>query len=268
MRVVMTGAAGSVGTMTRAHLKGCFERFVVSDIRPIDDRHEGEEYARADITNLGQMEKLLEGADGVIHLGGQPVEADWESVLNLNIIGLYNTYEAARRQGVKRIVFATTNHVVGFYRRSRTIDHTAMPRPDSRYGASKAFGEALGRLYADKYGLRVFNIRIGNADHRPVDIRRLAIWVSPRDLAQLMRIGLEHPDIHFEVVYGASRCHRGWWDNSNAHRLGYRPQDEAEDYAKEAHEAGSRNPEDPITAQFHGGPFSAMEFAGDPKRID
>lgn len=267
MRVVMTGAAGGVGTMTRPHLKGRFERFVVSDLRPIDEVAEGETYVRADITDLGQMEKLLEGADGVIHLGGQPVEGDWETVLNLNIIGLYNTYEAARRQGVRRIVFATTNHVVGFYRRSHTIDHTAMPRPDSRYGASKAFGEALGRLYADKYGLEVFNIRIGNVDHKPVDVRRLSIWVSPRDLAQLMRIGLEHPDIHYEVVYGASRCHRGWWDNANAYRLGYEPQDEAEDYAEEAHAANARQPEGPLTVQFHGGPFTAVEFAGDPKRI-
>ena len=160
------------------------------------------------------MERLLEGADGVIHLGGQSVEADWEAVHDANIIGLYNTYEAARRQGVRRIVFATTNHVVGFYRRQRTIDHTAMPRPDSRYGVSKAFGEALGRMYADKYGLRVLNIRIGNVDQKPADGRRLSIWISPRDLAQLFRIGLTHPDIHFlEIVYGASNNARSWWDN-------------------------------------------------------
>jgi uronate dehydrogenase len=268
MKVVMTGAAGGVGTMTRTHLAGFFDPFVVSDIREITQLGDGETFVPADITQLDQMERLLEGADGVIHLGGQPVEAPWQQILERNIIGLYNTYEAARRQGVQRIVFATTNHVVGYYRRSRTIDHTAMPRPDSRYGASKAFGEALGRLYADKHGLRVFNVRIGNVDHKPADVRRLSIWVSPRDLAQLFRIGLTHPDVHYEVVYGASRCVRAWWDNANAYRLGYRPQDEAEDYAEHAHAVSREQPEDPIGAQFHGGPFCAAEFTGDVKRID
>lgn len=266
MQVVMTGAAGGVGTMTREHLQGAFERFVVSDIREITDLRPGETYAKADLTDLAQMEALFEGADGVIHLGGQPVEADWDTIRDLNIDGLYNTFEAARRQRVKRMVFATTNHVVGFYRRSDTIDETVPPRPDSRYGASKAFGEALGRLYADKYGLRVFNIRIGNCDQKPLDIRRLSIWVSPRDLAQLFKIGLEHPDIHYEIVYGASRCARGWWDNTHAYVLGYEPKDNAEDHADEAH--AKSPPEDPVGAQFHGGPFTSAEFAGDPKRID
>jgi len=266
MKIVMTGAAGGVGTMTRPHLVGHFDQVIVSDIREIGELHPGERFVRAELTDLAQMEALLDGAEGVIHLGGQPVEADWQAVLERNLIGLYNTYEAARRQGVKRIVFATTNHVVGFYRRSQTIDHTAMPRPDSRYGASKAFGEALGRLYADKHGIGVLNVRIGNCDHQPVDIRRLSIWVSPRDLAQLFRIGLQHPAIHYEIVYGASRCARGWWDNRNAYRLGYAPEDEAEDYAAEAHAASP--PDDPISAQFQGGVFTAAEFTSDPKQID
>jgi uronate dehydrogenase len=157
--------------------------------------------------------------------------------------------------------------VVGFYRRQRTIDDTAMPRPDSRYGVSKAYGEALGRFYADKYGLRVLNIRIGNFGDKPLDRRRLSIWVSPRDLVQLIRIGLEHPEIHFEIVYGASDNLRSWWDNANAHRLGYRPQDQSEEFAKEATEADTRIPPDPIGEQFHGGPFCTMEFAGDVSRI-
>jgi uronate dehydrogenase len=267
MKVVMTGAAGGVGTMTRPHLVGAFDQMIVSDRREITELHDGETFVQADLTDMAAMERLLEGADGLIHLGGQPVEADWEAVHSANIMGLYNTYEAARRQGCTRIVFATTNHVVGYYRRQRTIDHTALPRPDSRYGVSKAFGEALGRMYADKYGLRVLNIRIGNVDQRPVDVRRLSIWVSPRDLAQLFRIGLTHPDIHFEIVYGVSDNARSWWDNANAYRLGYAPEDAAEDYAEQVYAASRENPEDPIAAQFHGGPFCAIEFAGDVRRI-
>jgi uronate dehydrogenase len=267
MKVVLTGAAGGVGTMSRPFLRQQIDQLVLSDIAEIGDVQAGETFVRADITDLADMERLLTGADGLIHLGGQSVEGDWDAVLNLNIIGLYNAYEAARRQGVKRIVFATTNHVVGFYRRQRTIDDTVMPRPDSRYGVSKAFGEAMGRMYADKHGIGVFNIRIGNCDFQPLDIRRLSIWLHPEDFAQLCMIGLTHPEIHYEVVYGASRCVRSWWDNSNAYRLGYRPKHDSEDYAEHAHAEAEKNPEDPITHQFQGGTFPAAEFTGDVKRI-
>jgi uronate dehydrogenase len=269
MKVVMTGAAGGVGTMIRPHLRSHFDHLVLSDLVEITDLQGNESFVQADIADLGAMERLLAGADGLIHLGGQSVEAPWEAVLNANIIGLHNAYEAARRQRCQRIIFATTNHVVGFYRRQRTIDHTVMPRPDSRYGVSKAFGEALGRMYADKHGMRVFNIRIGNVDHKPVDRRRLSIWISPRDLAQLMRIGLEHPDIHFEIVYGVSHNARAWYDNSNAYRLGYRPEDHSENYAKEATEADATvpsSPEEVVAEQFQGGGFCGMEFTGDVER--
>jgi uronate dehydrogenase len=268
MRVVMTGAAGGVGTMIRPFLRKLSTELVLSDLADIEDTVENEVSMAADLTDLDAMERLLAGADGLVHLGGQSVEADWDTVLNGNIIGLYNAYEAARRQGCKRIIFATTNHVVGYYRRQRTIDHTVTPRPDSRYGASKAFGEAFGRLYADKHGLRILNIRIGNVGEKPLDIRRLAIWISPRDLTQLIGIGLNHPDLHYEIVYGASRNVRAWWDNGNAYRLGYAPEDEAESYAEIAHQASTANPDDPITAQFQGGTFCADEFDGDVTRID
>lgn len=267
MKVVVTGAAGGVATLIRPHLRQITSELVLSDRGDLDDLQDGEVSMPADLTDLSSMERLLEGADGLIHLGGQSVEADWETVLNANIIGLHNIYEAARRQGCKRIIFATTNHVVGFYRRQQIIDHTVMPRPDSRYGVSKAFGEALGRMYADKYGLRFLNIRIGNVGDKPLDIRRLSIWVSPGDLTQLIQIGLTHPDLHFEVVYGASKNARAWWDNSNAYRLGYEPKDRAEDHADVAHAVSAAQPDDPITAQFQGGTFCAHEFAGDVDQI-
>jgi uronate dehydrogenase len=265
-RVLVTGAAGGIGRMIRPLLRGIYPRLRLSDIVAIDTAA-GEEFVKADLADLAACERICAGVDGVIHLGASSVEDQWEPVLNNNIVGCYHLFEAARRQGVQRIVFATTNHVVGFYRRQRTIDHTVMPRPDSRYGVSKAFGEALGRMYADKYGLRVLNIRIGNVDQRPVDRRRLSIWISPRDLVQLMRIGLEHPDVHFEVVYGISDNARAWYDNANAFRLGYAPADRAEDYARDATEADLALAPDPIGEQFQGGGFCTMEFAGDITRI-
>jgi uronate dehydrogenase len=265
-RVLITGAAGGIGRMIRPLLRGVYSTIRLSDVVDLEPEA-GEEFIKADLADLAAVERICAGMDGVIHLGASSVEDRWEPVLNNNIIGGYNLFEAARRQGVGRIVFATTNHVVGFYRRQRTIDHAVMPRPDSRYGVSKAFGEALGRMYADKYGLRVLNIRIGNVDARPADRRRLSIWISPRDLVQLMRIGLEHPDIHFEVVYGVSDNARAWYDNRNAFRLGYAPADRAEDYAKEATEADLKLAPDPIGEQFQGGGFCTMEFTGDLRRI-
>jgi uronate dehydrogenase len=265
-KVLITGAAGAIGRMIRPLLRGVYASIRLSDIVDID-AEAGEEFVKADLADLAACERICAGVEGVIHLGASSVEDRWEPILNNNIVGGYNLFEAARRQGVRRIVFATTNHVVGFYRRQRTIDHTVMPRPDSRYGVSKAFGEALGRMYADKYGMRIFNIRIGNVALRPADRRRLSIWISPRDLVQLMRIGLEHPDIHFEVVYGVSDNARAWYDNRNAFRLGYVPVDRAEDHAREATEADLALAPDPIGEQFQGGGFCTMEFTGDVSRI-
>jgi uronate dehydrogenase len=147
---------------------------------------------------------------------------------------------------------------VGFYRRDKTIDHAVYPKPDSRYGVSKVFGEALGSLYADKYGMEIFNMRIGNVNVKPVDKRRLSIWISPRDLAQLVTIGIEHPDIRFEIVYGVSGNTRSWYDNSNATRLGYKPEDDSEPQAKEVI-ANEKPGADPFVEKYQGGVFVRIE---------
>lgn len=266
-RVLITGAAGAIGRRLRADIHGIYPIVRLSDRMGMAPPGAGEEVMEADLADMAACEAICAGVEGIVHLGGQSIEADWETVLQANIIGCYNLFEAARRQGVKRVVFATTNHVIGFYRRAQRIDHTAPVRPDSRYGASKAFGEALGRLYADKHGLRVLNIRIGNFGNRPLDRRRLSIWLSPRDFLQLVRIGLEHPDVHCETVYGASENDRTWWDNANAYRLGYRPQDESEPFASEIL-ASDPEPVDLVAEQFQGGPFCSAEFDGDPERIE
>ncbi len=268
-RVLITGAAGGIGTHLRRTMRGLYPHLRLSDAKPIPDPQPDEEIDRTDLSDLAAVERMLEGVNGVVHLGGQAVEADWERVLQANIIGAYNLFEGARRRGVRRVVFATTNHVIGFYPRDRVIDHTVVPRPDSRYGVSKAFGEALASLYADKHGLRCLCIRIGNLDERPQDRRRLSIWVSPRDLTQLIRIGLEHPELHYEIVYGVSKTDRPFWDNRRAHELGYRPEDDAADHADEvlAGAQGPRaHPTDEIAERFQGGPFCSAEFSGDLER--
>jgi uronate dehydrogenase len=168
---------------------------------------------------------------------------------------------------VKRIVFASSNHAVGFYPRFHHIGVDVTVRPDSRYGVSKAFGEALGALYADKHGLRVLCLRIGNVGDRPLDQRRLSIWLKTEDLVQLIRIGLEHPDLNYEIFYGASHNERTWWDNSRAFAYGYRPTGHAEEFRDHALAQQAKIPPDPVADYFQGGSFCSQEFTPGPDRV-
>jgi uronate dehydrogenase len=263
-KILITGAAGDVGTHLRRELAG---RYVLrlSDIRPVKGLGAGEEFIRGDCASLPDMLRVTKGVAAIVHLGGFSVESSWEVILRANIIGTYNLFEAARRNGVRRVVFATSNHAVGFYRRDEIIDHRVTPKPDSRYGVSKAFGEALGSLYADKYGMEVVCMRIGNVNPRPMDKRRLSIWLSPRDLAQLVSIAIERPGIRFEIVYGVSGNKRSWYDNANAAHLGYRAQDDSEPWAEEALK-NEKPGADPRTEMFQGGTFVLAEDGGDPTR--
>ncbi len=259
--ILITGAAGDVGTHLRRELAGKYA-LRVSDLRPLKKFDKSERYARADIAKFSDALRITRGVDAVVHLGGYSVEGPWAGILSANIVGCYNVFEAARRNGVERIVFPTSNHATGFYRRERTIDHTVTPKPDSRYGVSKVFGEALGSLYADKYGMRVLCIRVGNVNPAPIDKRRLSIWISPRDLAQLVTIGIEHPEIRFEIVYGVSRNARSWYDNSNAARLGYRPRDDSEAFA--AAVLAREKPGDATAELYQGGAFTVEEEIPNP----
>ena len=261
--VLITGAAGNVGGHLRRELAGKYN-LRLSDIVPVKDLAPGEKATRGDVAKMADMLRVTKGVDAIVHLGGFSAEGPWENILQANIVGCYNVYEAARRNGVKRVLFASSNHAAGFYRRDEKIDHRVYPKPDSRYGVSKAFGEQIGSLYADKYGLEVFCMRIGNVNPVPPDKRRLSIWISPRDLARLVSVGIENPNISFEIVYGVSDNRRSWYDNSNARRLGYLPQDDAESYAAEV--LAKEKAGDPRTEMFQGGTFVLAEYGGDPSR--
>lgn len=268
-QVLVTGAAGQVGTALRHELAGHY-RLRLADLRPIADLRANEQFIACDVTDAEQIGAAMQGVDAVVHLAGFPVEGSWEQVIGPNLIGNINTFEAARRAGVRRMVYASTNHVVGFYPRSRTIDHRATPRPDGRYGATKAFGELLAAQYWDKHGIASLCIRIGNLnpENRPPDRRRLAIWISWRDLGQLVRIGLEHPEIGFNIVYGISRNTRAWYDNAAALRLGYAPQDDAEAWAAEI--LAREPPPDPgdIGQRMMGGDFCRIDYEGELGRSE
>jgi uronate dehydrogenase len=259
--VLLTGATGDVGSHLRRELAGRY-RLRMSDRRPLEGKKKDEIFVKADISKMADALRITKGVDAIIHLGGYSVEGRWEAILQANIIGCYNVFEAARRNGVKRIIFPTSNHAVGFYRRDRTIDDRVYPKPDSRYGVSKVFGEALGSLYADKYGMEMFMIRIGNVNPKPIDQRRLSIWFSPRDLAQLVSLGIDKPGIKFEIVYGISGNKRAWYDNANAYRLGYKPQDDAENWAQEV--LRNEKPGDATAALYQGGIFVVAEEVPNP----
>ena len=264
-KILVTGAAGGIGSRLRKLLKGIYPNIRWSDIRKPADLAADETFIAADLSQMAQVEKIVAGVDGVVHLGGHSTEGPWDAILQANIIGCYNMFEAAYRANVKRVVFASSNHTVGFYPRSQKIGVDLRVRPDSRYGVSKAFGEALGALYAYKHGMSVTCLRIGNFGDAPIDQRRLAIWLKPDDLVQLIRIGLEHPDITFETFYGASNNEAAWWDNSNARRFGYKPQGKAEDYRAQAMAAQAMLPPDPVGDRFQGGTYCSDEYDADKR---
>jgi len=263
--VLVTGAAGAIGSTLRTGLAGAYPLLRLTDIKPVAALRPGEEYAAADLADLPAVKALMTGVDCVVHLGGVPREGPWEAILPANIVGTYNVFEAAREAGVKRVVFASSNHVIGYHRADHTVGIDAAPRPDSRYGASKVFGEALGRLYADKHGLSVACLRIGSFRSKPDNERQLATWISPRDMVQLVRRSIDAVPFHFLVLYGVSNNRRARWQNPAAAAIGYVPVDDAENYA-----AGIPPAADPCgpAALFHGGDFCALEFDGRLDRID
>lgn len=235
-RVLITGAAGSIGTMLRSRLAHPDRILRLLDIAPISQPTSGEqvETVTADITDLDAMKHAAENVAAIIHLGGIAHESDWPSILHTNIHGTYTVLEAARHAGVKRVILASSNHAVGFhpYPEGLVPDYV-FPRPDTYYGVSKATNEALGSLYHDRYGINVLCVRIGSCFERPQDHRMLSTWLSPDDCARLMEALLTTPDPGFRVLWGISANTRGRFSLDEARALGYQPQDDAEDYAEE-----------------------------------
>lgn len=269
-RLLLTGAAGEIGSVLRPALRGAADRLRWHDIRPVASAAADEEVMRGDLTLPGVAEAATQGVDCVIHLAGIPRETGGtpEQILAVNVVGTQRLFEAARQAGVKRFIFASSNHVIGFYRAGRAIGTDVLPRPSGHYGASKVFGETLGRLYADKHGIEVAALRIGAFREKPGNARELGGWISHRDMAQLARRCVEAPPFHFLILYGVSANTRAKWGGDDAARrhVGYVPQDDAEAWAAELE--GKATPGGEIAQLFHGGSVCALGFSGDPERID
>ncbi len=257
-RLLLTGAAGGLGRELRARLKACCDTLRLSDIVDLGPAAAGEEVVQAPLQDAAAMLQLLQDVDAVVHLGGVSVEGPFEPILQANIVGAHNLYEAARQHAVKRIVFASSNHVTGFYRQDEVIDARAPMRPDGHYGLSKAFGETLAQFYFDRYGLETVSLRIGSSFAEPKDRRMLATWLSFDDLERLVLASLSAPVVGHSVVYGMSDNRGTWWDNTPARHIGFRAQDSSEPW-RAALEA--RQPHldmrDPVTLR-QGGGFVAL----------
>lgn len=254
-KILLTGAAGGLGVVLRKALKENCEVLRLSDRNYVGPAAEAEEVFTADLSNAAAVDEMVDGVQAIVHMGGVSVEGPFAPILQGNIIGVYNLYEAARKKGVKRIVFASSNHVTGFYRQSETIDTSAPPRPDGYYGLSKAFGEDLSRFYFDRYGIETACIRIGSCFPEPRDRRMLAIWLSYGDLHRLVVACLTAPVVGHSIIFGASNNAGLWWDNAAARHIGYVPQDSSDIY-REAIFANTPEPDlnDPV-AVFQGGAF-------------
>jgi len=250
--VLLTGAAGGLGTLMRGLLPQYGYELRLLDMLPI----EGEPDAiTADLADKEALREAVRGVDAVIHLAGISLEAPFEKILKANIEGTYNLYEAARLEGVRRIVSASSNHAVGFTPRPEgdapiapdsLIPIDTPHRPDTFYGLSKAFGEDLAQFYWDKHGLETVSVRIGSCFPEPTAVRMLSVWMSPADGARLLHAALTAEDVQHTIVYGSSANTRLWWDLSTARALGYDPQDDSEPYAEKLiAEHGELDPDNP-----------------------
>ncbi|WP_405596416.1 NAD(P)-dependent oxidoreductase [Streptomyces sp. NBC_01410] len=252
--VLLTGAAGGLGTLMRGLLPAYGYELRLFDATSI----EGEPDAiTADLADKEALRKAMRGVDAIVHLAGISLEAPFEKILRSNIEGTYNLYEAAREEGVERIVFASSNHAVGFTPRPQG-DDPLIPvdtprRPDTFYGLSKCFGEDLAQLYWDLHGIQTVSVRIGSCFMEPTSVRMLSVWLSPGDCARLFHAALTAENVGHTVVYGSSANTRLWWDLSTARSLGYEPQDDSEQYAEKlVAEQGELDPDNPDHAHLGG----------------
>ncbi len=250
--VLVTGAAGRIGRSLCADLPEHGWRVRGFDRSPVDGGITG------DIRDPAALDAALYGASAVVHLAGQPTEAPWPVIRDANIEGTLQVFEAARRNGVRRIVFASSNHATGFTPVAPELPVDGPARPDTLYGVSKVFGEALGHYYADRYGLQVACVRIGTFADRPRSSRALATWLSPGDCARLVDACLRAENLSYALLWGVSANTRRTWRLDDAYALGYRPRDDAEAFAGEITE-GPNHPAD----SYVGGEFTAPGFGID-----
>jgi uronate dehydrogenase len=254
-RLLQTGAAGGLGKVLRETLRPYAKIIRLSDIAPMDaPTGDNEEVVQCNLADKAAVHALCEGVDAIAHFGGVSVERPFEEILEANIKGVFHIYEAARKHGIKRVIFASSNHVIGFHKQTETIDANAPRRPDSYYGLSKSYGEDMASFYFDRYGIETVSIRIGSSFPEPLNRRMMATYLSYRDLTNLIERSLFTPNVKHTVVYGASANRDLWWDNHMARHLGFEPQDTSEVFREKIEQQPPYAPNDPALI-YQGGAF-------------
>ncbi len=254
-RLLITGAAGNLGTVLRTGLAPLATTIRLTDRADMGEANANEEIAPCELGDFDAVMKVVEGCDAVVHFGAAPVERPWAEVLESSIKGGYNVYEAARRHGIKRIVYASSIHAVGYVRREEGADTRTGHRPDSLYGVSKCFVEDLAIMYFHKFGIESACLRINSCFSEPSDRRHLATWLSFDDLVQLVERCLVVERIGHTVVYGISDNREVFFSNESAAHLGFCPKDSAEDHR--ARVEAKTEPGDPFdpAIEYVGGVF-------------
>lgn len=256
MTVLLTGAAGAIGTALARGLPAYGHRLRLLDARPVD----GDDTVVADITDPDAMDAAMDGIDAVVHFAGLVKEGAFDGILRTNIEGTYNVFDAARRAGVRRLVYASSGRAVGFTPRAPMVGVDVPARPDGYYGLSKVFGEGLGRLYSDRYGMAVACLRIGTFAERPTVPRQLSLWLSPGDAVRLVHACLTQPNLTYAVVYGISANSRAWWDLAPGRAVGYHPADDAERYAPQVVAEHGEPDLAERSEAFMGGPWTGPDY--------
>jgi uronate dehydrogenase len=264
-RITLTGAGGALGQVLRPRLlaRGLKLRSFGCPA-PLQPLAPEEEVDHGDLTDPEAVDRALAGAEAVIHLAGTSVERPLPEIIQNNLVALHALYEGARRHGVRRIVFASSNHAIGMHPTGRRLGLGDPVRPDGLYGLSKVWGEAMGQLYWDKHGIETVALRIGSALARPTEPRHLSTWLGHDDLEALVLCSLEAPAIGFRTVWGVSANTRSWWDNAAAAPLGYHPTQNAETFAAEI--LSRPDPLDPLGRRFQGGSFASSDFTPEADR--
>ncbi|MGB6009312.1 NAD-dependent epimerase/dehydratase family protein [Castellaniella sp.] len=256
-RLLLTGAAGGLGQVLRDTLKPLANVLRLSDVQSLGDPRANEEVRLCNLADRQAVDELVQGCDAIVHMGGVSVERPFEEILEANIKGVFHIYEAARRHGVRRVIYASSVHAVGFYRQSEHLDAMMPTRPDGYYGLSKVYGEGMASFYHDRYGIETLTIRIGSSFPEPKDRRMMHTWLSSRDLTELIRRGLFTPGIGHTIAFGMSANKEVWWTNSQAAHLNYAPQDTSETFRDQIERQPMPAADDPAMV-WQGGVFTAQ----------
>ncbi|ACA15173.1 NAD-dependent epimerase/dehydratase [Methylobacterium sp. 4-46] len=267
VRIALSGAGGQIGRSLRPRLLAAGHRLRSgAGFDALEPLSAEETIAAGDLRDPEAVDRLLSGSEVLVHMAGTSVERPLPEVIENNLVALHAVYEGARRHGLRRVVFASSNHAFGMHPVEARLGAEAPFRPDGFYGLSKAWGEAMGRMYWDKHGIEGVALRIGTAQPRPTEPRHLATWLGLDDLAELVLRAVTAAVPGYLAVWGVSDNGASYWDNSGAAAIGYRPRQSADAFAREI--LAGADPRDPVARRFQGGSFAAMDYTPETERPD